>query len=196
MASIQTCPDKELMILLKSGSHAAFAEIYDRYWGLMYVHALKMLGDEDEAKDIIQELFITLWTKGPELELKNSLSGYLYVSVRHKILNRIRQQKTGSSFIHALALYINENENSFLPQLHEKELSAVIEKEIEKLPSKMRRIFEMSRKEYLSHKEIAEALDISDKTVKKQISNALKILKMNQEILQRIIAAITISAFI
>lgn len=196
MASIQTCPDKELMILLKSGSHAAFAEIYDRYWGLMYVHALKMLGDEDEAKDIIQELFITLWTKGPELELKNSLSGYLYVSVRHKILNRIRQQKTGSSFIHALALYISENENSFLPQLHEKELSAVIEKEIEKLPSKMRRIFEMSRKEYLSHKEIAEALDISDKTVKKQISNALKILKMNQEILQRIIAAITISAFI
>lgn len=194
MASIQTCPDKDLMALLKSGDHAAFAEIYNRYWGLMYAHALKMLEDEDEAKDVIQELFITLWTKGPELELKSSLSGYLYVSVRHKILNKIRQQKTNSSFMQALALYISENENSFLPQIHEKELAEAIDKEVEKLPAKMRRIFTMSRKDCLSYKEIAETLDISDKTVKKQISNALKILKLKQEILQRIIIVITASA--
>ncbi|MNY46224.1 RNA polymerase sigma factor [compost metagenome] len=67
--------------------------------------------------------------------------------------------------------YITDN------QLREKELIAVIEKEVSLLPTKMREMFEMSRNEGLSHKEIAEKLGVSDLTVKKQVSNAVKILK-------------------
>jgi len=57
-------------------------------------------------------------------------------------------------------------------------LADLIEKEIQALPSKMRQIFELSRKQYLSYKEIAEQLEISEHTVKSQVSNALRILKL------------------
>lgn len=187
MSTYKTLSDKELVDLMKSGDHVAFTEIYNRYWGLMYVHALKMLSDEDEAKDIIQDLFITVWSKRSNLDLNTNLSGYLYISTRHKILNKIRQRKTSDNFINALALYINDSENSIIDDIREKELTIIINKEIEKLPLKMRRIFEMSRKQYLSHKEIAEELDISDKTVKKQINNAIKILKLKQGLLKGVL---------
>jgi len=177
MDNYRSFSDVELTHLFKSGDKEAFTEIYSRYWDVLYIHALKMLRDEQEAKDLIQDLFIAFWAKASTIELKTNLSGYLYVSARHKILNRIRQKKTNDDFISGLAIFVDKQDGSGLDQLTEKEITITLEKEIEKLPPKMREIFELSRKHYLSHKEIAHKLGISDKTVKKQISNAIKIIR-------------------
>src|ERR1035437_8656376 len=78
--------DLELSAFIKEGNHAAFAEIYERYFGVLFLHAFKRLKDEDEAKDSVQELFTTLWLKRESLVLKTSLSGYLYAAIRNRVL--------------------------------------------------------------------------------------------------------------
>jgi RNA polymerase sigma-70 factor (family 1) len=177
MASKKSLTDFELIELVKGGDHAAFTEIYNRYWDVMFIHTIKMLRDEDEAKDLVQELFASFWAKSSTIEIKSNLSGYLYIAIRHKILNHIRQRKASDDFISLLGIYIEEHQNTTVELLNEKDLALALDREIMNLPAKMRQIFELSRKQKLSHKEIASELDISDKTVKKQISNALKIIR-------------------
>lgn len=178
MNNYRELSDLRLTVLLKSGDEAAFSEIYNKYWGMLYAQCLKMLKDESEAEDIVQEIFISLWTKRNELDLKVNLAGYLYITARHKVLNAIRKQKNNDKFVDALSVFIRNQDPSVLEQITEKELAGAIEKEIRNLPEKMKQIFEFSRKSYLSNKEIATQLGISDKTVKKQIGNAIKVLRL------------------
>ncbi|SHG30879.1 RNA polymerase sigma factor [Pedobacter caeni] len=170
--------DEQLTTLLKAGDQTAFSEIYNKYWAMLYTTCHKMLREESDAQDIVQDLFITLWTKRNELDFKTSLSGYLYVTARHKVLNAIRKRKNSDKLIDVLASYIQAQDHSVLEQITEKELAIAIEKEIQNLPEKMREVFEYSRKAYLSNREIADKLGISDKTVKKQIGNAIKVIRL------------------
>lgn len=170
-------PDEELLLLFKAGERNAYEQIYNRYWAIMYVYARKIMADADDAQDIVQEVFTYLWHKGPELLIKTSLSIYLYTAVRYRIFDLLDHKKVRTDYKTYLQQFIDEGEYITDNQLREKELIAVIEKEVSLLPPKMREMFEMSRNEGLSHKEIAERLGVSDLTVKKQVSNAVKILK-------------------
>lgn len=187
MRPYKSYSDSELLDFLKSEDKDAFAEIHNRYWEVMYIHALKMLGEEDDAKDVIQELFATLWIKGKDIVLKASLSGYLYVSVRNRIISIIHQKNIHRDYLNSLSIYAEETRNTTLEQISEKEILKVIEKGIQNLPRKMRNIFELSRYHNLTHKEIANQLDISDKTVKKQIGYAIKIIRLRLDILTRMV---------
>lgn len=179
--SYKTLNDLQLAALLTAGDREAFGEIYRRYWDVLYLHALRGLSNEDEAKDLVQELFTSLWMKKPEISLKASLPGYLYVAMRHRMLNLIRQKRIREDFIERLAAYIETQGDIPVQRLYEAELAMLLDKEIERLPEKMRAVFEFSRRQGLSHKEIAAKLNISDKTVKKQISNAIKIIRYKLE---------------
>ncbi|HWW42400.1 RNA polymerase sigma-70 factor [Pedobacter sp.] len=169
--------DKELTDLLKSGDQSAFTEIYNRYWSVMYAHVYKMLRDREEAKDVIQEIFSKLWLKAAEIRSNQNLAGFLYVAARNRVLNLMEQNRVRNDYVKSIASFISEIDPSAIDHVDEKKLTQIIEQEILNLPPKMREIFEMSRKENLSHKEIAEKLNISDQTVKKQVQNALKIIR-------------------
>lgn len=179
--------DAELLNCLKSDDRVAFAEIHRRHWEATYRHAVKMLGEDDDAKDVVQELFANLWLKGKNLTLNSSLSAYLYVSVRNKIINIIHQNNVRRDYLSSLSSYAEEMRNTTLEQISEKEILRVVEHEVQKLPPKMRNIFELSRNHSLSHKEIASQLDISDKTVKKQIGYAIKIIRLRLDVLTRVV---------
>ena len=177
MADYSKFSDAELTELLRNGNHAAYTEIYRRYWSLLYRNALKMLKDEDEATDIIQEIFTVLWEKAPELTFTSSISSYLYTAVKNRIINLINKNKLRDVYYTSLQEFIEKGTYITDEQLLERELALMIEKEIAALPSKMRVIFELSRKEGLSHEQISRRVDISEGTVKKQIHNAIKILR-------------------
>ena len=187
MSAYKSYTDQELLDCLKSGDQAAFAEIYERYWEMMYFHALKMLGDEDDAKDLVQELFAAVWARSANIPFNTNLSGYLYITARNKIINLIQQRKVRRDYLSGLALFADEASNGTVEQIDEKELLLIVEKEIQALPHKMRQVFELSRKQYLSHKEIANQLDISDKTVKKQIGYAIRMIKLKLDVFTRVI---------
>lgn len=169
--------DVELTDLLRSGDHLAFTEIYQRYTNVLQGHAYSKLQDREEAIDLVQELFVSLWTKREGVVIHTTLSGYLYTAVRNRILNIILHKKVASDYITSLQDFIDHGEALTDHLVREKELTLIIEKEISALPEKMRAVFELSRKEGLSHKEIAEKLGLSEKTVKNQVNNSLKALK-------------------
>ncbi|MGJ1387693.1 RNA polymerase sigma factor [Sphingobacterium spiritivorum] len=173
-----TClSDQELVTLLKQGNRTAFAQIYDRYKQLLYVHALKKLRSEAEAEDIIHDLFATLWNNRETFELKSNLMGYLYTAVRNRIFKLLAHKDIESAYIASFHEVAEQAGNMADHRVRENQMMEMIEAEIAALPAKMREIFELSRKQHLSHKEIAGQLHISEQTVSKQVSNALKILR-------------------
>ena len=169
--------DYELLALFKEGQKSAYEEIYRRYWGLLFNHARKMVQSDEDAKDLVQDVFSVFWLDGPTLELQTTLSAYLYSLVRYKVFNLIDRKKVRSNYLSSLEDYIKKNEYSAEYRVREKQMEELIEKEIATLPPKMREVFELSRKANLNYRQIAEKLNISDNTVKKQMSNALKILR-------------------
>lgn len=178
MANYSSLPDHELLQLLKGSDHSAFNEIYHRYFHLTYVHAYKKLRDEEQAKDLIQELFATLWFKR-DLDLPpTNLPAYLFTAVRNKIFDLFAHEQVKTKHFDSLKEFIQVNAS--VPTDHlvrERELSAYIERSIQQLPVKMRQVFEMSRKEQLSYKEIAAQLNTTENNVSKQVNNALRLLK-------------------
>jgi RNA polymerase sigma-70 factor (family 1) len=175
---LNTISDQDLVSQLREGSQDAYTEIYNRYKWLLHAHAYKKLGDRDAANDLIQELFTSIWTKRGDIFLTSTLSAYLYTAVRNRVLNIIEHRQVESKYIDSLMAYADGYVSATDHLIREKQLTEIIDKEIAALPSKMREIFELSRKSHATHKEIAEQLNISEQTVTKQIKNALKILRV------------------
>ncbi|WP_316792005.1 RNA polymerase sigma-70 factor [Pedobacter frigoris] len=168
--------DSELSNLLKEGNDVAFAEVYDRFFNALYLHALNRLKDKDEAKDIVQELFISLWNKRETADLTN-LSNYLYTAVRNRVINVVSHKSVETRYLMGLPRNIIVEDCITDHRLRERQLANIIAGEIAQLPKKMREVFEMSRLQNLSHKEIAEQLGITEQSVRSHVKNALKVLR-------------------
>src|SRR5690606_2813527 len=124
------------------------------------------------------EVFIALWNRIEQSEMTFIVSSYLYTMVRNKFLNLVQHQNVCDNYLHSLSAFLLKVENSTDYKCRENQLKLKIEQEVVQLPSKMRTVFELSRKDFKTHKEIALLLNISDKTVKKQVSNAVKVLRL------------------
>ncbi|WP_256006762.1 RNA polymerase sigma factor [Pedobacter deserti] len=169
--------DQALTQLLQRGDYAAFTEIYNRNWEPLLRYISRVTGEDNEgAQDILQEVFISLWNRH-SLIVNADIKPWLYGAARRNALFHLRTAKTRHKYITNLAEYLSEVSSPLDEEFDAKELTIIIDQEIDRLPEKMREIFLLSRRQNLSYKEIAEQLNISDKTVKKQISNVLKIFR-------------------
>ncbi|MBC6108951.1 RNA polymerase sigma factor [Pedobacter fastidiosus] len=177
MYTYKSLTDNELFCLMQDGDKYAFEEIYERFNGLLYIYACKLVHDKEDARDIVQEIFVYLWSN-PNIKIKSQLSSYLYTAVRYKIFDWLDKNKSKSNYLLSLEKFVDQGDCITDNYIREKEFASIIEKEVSLLPPKMRQIFEMSRQQHLSQREIAELLHLSDKTVKKQMSNALKVLRL------------------
>jgi len=177
MTNYQSSTDEELFKLLFNDDHLAYTEIYDRYSAILYLHAYRRLRHREEAKDLIHEIFTVLWSNRAYLKIKGKPSSYLYRAVRNRIIDLVTRKRLDTIYTDSLEENWELSVDHTDHQTRDKELVKLIELEINALPEKMRMVFNMSRKIHLSHKQIAEELDISELTVRKQINNALKILK-------------------
>ncbi len=177
MPCYATISDEELFDFVKSDDAGAFKEIYERHFGNLFINAYRKLQCKEEARDVVQDVFASIWDKRATIVLTTSLSAYLYVAVRNKILNILCHQKVASGYLESLANYADKASNQTDYLLRSNELNSMIEKEVAALPARMQEIFELSRKQYLSHREIATTLNLSEQTVKTQVNNALRILR-------------------
>ncbi|MEN2416265.1 RNA polymerase sigma factor [Flavobacterium mesophilum] len=169
--------DHTLISLLKEGDQGAYTEIFERYSRLLVNHAYKMIGNQDEANDVVQEIFLFLWNKRDEIAITGSLSSYLYKATKNRILNHIAHEKVVSRYADSISNFIENDYVSADSKLREKELEAIIAKEIALLPEKMREVFLLRKVEELSYEEISNQLNITDKTAKQQVYNSVKILR-------------------
>lgn len=166
-------PDSELLSLLRLDDRKAFEILYNKYSRKLFYAAYNLFRDKDVCEDLIQELFIDLWTKRHTLHI-TSLEWYLKVAVKNRVLMYIRTQKAtlDISVIEVLA-----EKYSADSQLLQHDISRVLDSSVATLPEKCRQIFTLSRREYLSNKEIASRLNISIKTVENQMTIALRHLR-------------------
>eukprot|EP01133_Synstelium_polycarpum_P009981 gene9981-11653_t len=186
MTDYRSLSDAELVALFKDDDRPAFSELYKRHWQVLYLYARKLIHDNTEAEDITQEVLTYLWTKRATLQINGTVVSYLYGSVRNAVMNMVQRRKVYDKYLVSLGDFTDRGEYITEEYVREKELLLRIENAIATLPPKMKQIFELSRKEHLSQKAIAEKLNISDKTVKKQVSNAIKILRLKIHLLTTI----------
>ena len=178
MALYSTYTDKQLLIYLKEDDPAAFAEIYERYWERVLIYVMKAVRRQDEAEDIVQELFVSIWRRRLELDILQALSTYLFTSARYAAIRHIAQNLNNSKHLQGLvARLASSGEPGVESLMLGRELEGQIDGLIGQLPEKMREVFLLSRREQLSYKEIAERLSISEETVRKQIYKALQLLR-------------------
>lgn len=180
--------DGILVDLIRQDDEKAFSVIYKRYSIPLYIHANKFISDREETKDILQKVFVKIWQIRDKLPKEIKLSAYLYQIVKNELINHISHSKVVDTYLNSLSSFATTYVSDTDHVIREKQLQDIIEREIQHLPEKMREIFELSRKHYLSHKEIAKKLGISEKTVKNQLSNALSLLRNRLPLLLFILA--------
>ncbi|MBB5437287.1 RNA polymerase sigma-70 factor (ECF subfamily) [Pedobacter sp. AK017] len=179
MSAYSTYHDDELVALLKQGDHGAFTEIYERYAPKLYYQINQLLRDGDASQDLVQDIFIAIWNKAHNIKAGANFAGYLYVAAQNSAIKFMRKGHLHIDYLDSLA-ELEENLSEEYGKDYDVEvLYELIEKEISNLPAKMKAIFELSRQGNLSYKDIAEQLDIAENTVRKQVSNALKIIRGN-----------------
>lgn len=171
--------DDTLLAQIRKDDQQAFKVLYDRYWPPLWGYARNAMDDTDDAEDIVQELFITLWEKRTQLQINTSLKAYLYRAVLNKVIDRIERSKHRDSYLENLKRTYDERSYTTDHVLFEKELAKRVEACIGKMPPKMRTIFSLSRFEHMSHQQISDYLGVSRDNVNRQIKNALILLKKN-----------------
>lgn len=177
MENFEVMSEPELAILLKSGNHGAFSEIYTRFNASLFAFAYKKIGDKEEAKDVVQEIFIKLWQNRAFFELKISLPSYLYRAISNRALDIFAHKKIKDSYVSRLQTFVTNNAEQADYLIREKDIQNLIAAEIALLPPKMQEVFKLSREMQLSHKEIARELSISEETVKVHMKRALQMLR-------------------
>jgi RNA polymerase sigma-70 factor (family 1) len=159
---------------LRSGDPKAYDFLMDSMYNKLCAYAYTLIRDHGNAEDIVQNVFVEVWTNRKNIDPNLSLTNYLYRSVYNGFIDQYRKNKPviylEKKYLEAMDLVVqNEQENL-------DELIKLVHLEIDRLPSKCKQIFLLNKKEGLTHIEISEYLDISLKTVEGHITRAFKIL--------------------
>jgi RNA polymerase sigma-70 factor, ECF subfamily len=169
--------DNLLVTRIRQNDTRAFKLLYDRYSKKIYFFSLKYLGNNVEAEELVQSVFINVWENRGSLDPGNSVKSYIYKSAVNYIYNYLKKKAIHARFIES-QMHENEiqSDNSYEEVIFH-DLEKSIKTVVETLPSQQQRIFQLSRHDGLTYQEIAVKLDLSVRTVENQMYRALKTLK-------------------
>lgn len=176
MGQYKDLTDIELVATLKTGDKTAFAEIYNRYWDKLFSIAGHKLDQLEDAEEVVQNIFISLWNRRETLEITSTLNSYLAVSVKYRVIKVLEKQYHQRKYTNSLGKR-QSLDDSTQEWLEFTELKAQLEQLVKRLPDKCQLVYRMSRENGFSQKEIAGKLDISEKTVEAHLGKALKTIK-------------------
>ena len=171
--------DQTLIEGISKGDNGAYEELFIKYYSPLVVFAYRMVDDDDTARELVQDVFVSFYEKQVGLTIHTSLKATLYQSVRNRCLNHIKREKLLRSHHENIFLETKDSDSYFETSVETSELQQRLYSIIQELPEKCREVFEMSRFEGVPNQEIADKLDISKRTVETQISKALKYLREN-----------------
>lgn len=169
--------DRELMIALRDGSTAALEALMAVYWAPLVRWAARELGDEDMARDLIQETFVQVWQRRSRWASKGSPRAYLFCITRNLVIDERRRRKVRSRW-----LLRNRHNEPRRPATPADDLDAVrlweaYQRALAKLPERRREAFLLVYVQGLSHVEVAEVMQVSPQTVANQIVSAVRQLR-------------------
>ena len=171
--------ERELIEMLQIGDERAFKELYHGYWDMLLDSAFKRLGSIEQAEEIVQDIFVSLYVRRDNLHINTSIEAYLKNALKFKVFDVFRRQITHEKYIDNTLKSLHNGTITPDEALQIKELKEKIDQVTQQIPEKCREVFLLSRVENLSNKKIAELLGISVSTVEKHISKATGILRTN-----------------
>ena len=171
--SYDSYTEAQLLEMLKDSDSEAFTEIYHRYAEQLYRFAFKILEQENECENVVQDVFVWLWENRTRVQI-TALKYYLLSAVKYKMIRTIQKSKRRAEILAQVPV---EGPAYYDNALELEQLKAVIRHFTQRLPPRARQIFELSRNEYLSNREIAVKLNITEKTVENQITIVLRKLR-------------------
>jgi RNA polymerase sigma-70 factor, ECF subfamily len=173
--------DNELVRRLAKGDQLAFKDLYLKFHGRIYNFCFKLLANSEEAKDIVQHVFITLWDQRESLDAEKSIEKYIYTIARYSAYQNLRKRVyQQAAFVYFLNNEEQLKEVTFDEVIYD-ELNSFFEKVIESLPARRKEIFKLNRNEGLTYKDIASRLNISENTVDTQMRHSLQYIKKEYE---------------
>ncbi|HEY0668864.1 MAG TPA: RNA polymerase sigma-70 factor [Sphingobacteriaceae bacterium] len=176
MSHYSKLTDQDLTGLLVSGDESAFTEIYTRYWRRLFTLAANKIHNLEEAEEIVQDIFISLWSRRQLLTVEKSLHGYLATAVKYRVITKLNRS------FHAQKYAVSLNQEDLLDHSTEQwiefeELRTRLNKLVSTLPEKCRLVYTLSKEEGHSQKKIATDLKISEKTVEAHLARAMRSLR-------------------
>jgi RNA polymerase sigma-70 factor (ECF subfamily) len=170
-------PADQLIATLQAGDTTAFEMLFRTYYQPLCNYAYSFVQDKDEAEEIVQATFLSVWEKRDTLTIHTGVKPYLYAMVRNASLNVLKHEKINQQHVVGELAVAERSVESVARTVMASELESRIYKALDKLPEQCRLVFKLSRFEELKYAEIAEQLNISIKTVENQMGKALKIMR-------------------
>ncbi len=168
----------ELVKLLKKGDIAAFNDIYKMYCHKLHRFVLMYLKQDEDAEEIVQEVFVKIWESRSKIDIYASFESFLFTIAYNSTISLLRKRMSeNKSREYLKSLQQIDSEDQVIDEIRFKELNHQIHSLLEQLTPRQREIFLLSREDGLTHKEIAEKLDISENTVNNHLVTILKFLK-------------------
>ena len=171
--------DEDLLLRVKNGDEVAFELVFYRYKGKLYNFMRRSLPADQDAESMVQDIFTKLWINRYQLDPTKSLNAFLYTIARNEIYGQLRKLLVRRKYLEELSFSVPNSGASTEQQIEYNELIRLVTQLVNEMPEKRRVIYELSRNEGLSYKEIAQHLGISENTVDSQIRKALDYLKEN-----------------
>ncbi|GHU95156.1 DNA-directed RNA polymerase sigma-70 factor [Bacteroidia bacterium] len=168
---------EDLTAQIKIGDQQAYEAVFKSWYEPLCAYACSLLHNMDDAEEVTQKMFCTLWDKRAMLDVQTSLKAYLYKAVHNACLNHIKHRKVRNMYQTEFLHSHEESDNRSSNLLIYSELELALQRAVEQLPAQCRAAFVLSREEQLSYPEIAERLHISRNTVENHISKALRLLR-------------------
>lgn len=166
----------------RQGDSEAFASLYQSHWQQVFRFSRLYLRSDDDAEDVVQEVFIRLWQIHERIHPDDNFSGLLFIITRNLIFNRFRRQIDPLGFKVSVRAAL-EASDDIESEISARDLSEYIDRLVDLMPARQRQVFNMSRREHKSYREIAEELDLSQKTVEAHMREALRFLRDNLAVL-------------
>lgn len=178
MRFIHAAQDDELLLLqLSQNSKSAFNQLFEKYWESAYSNAYRRLGDADQAKDIVQDIFAHIWLHRATDRIQH-FPAYLHTAVRNRVIKIISRQKATHPFLNPVD-YISGNAGNADQSLLWKEFNIAYEACLNSLPPQRQMIFRLRYHDDLPTKAIASLLGLSRKTVQNQLGLAVEKLRVS-----------------
>jgi RNA polymerase sigma-70 factor, ECF subfamily len=169
--------DEQMALLLSKRDEAAFEQVFKAHYKNLHAYAFTILKDEDEAEEMVQQVFFKLWERSEHLSFFGPIAAYLYRAVHNECLNFLKHQKVKAGHQLHVAYSMKNKTEQAQPRMIRKELENKFREALNELPEQCRTVFQLSRFEDMKYKQIAEKLDISIKTVENHMGKALKLLR-------------------
>ena len=170
--------DQRLLENLRKGNTDAFEQIFRRYWHRLYIMAKSKVQSHDDAEEIIQTIFSSLWEKRESLAITN-LSFYLQTAVRNSVIDRIRSKVTQQKYWNYYKTFIPDHLTSTEDTVVFDDLNGAVEAAVNHLPEKSKKVFKLSRFEGRSNAEIAKLLHLSEKAIEYHLTKSLRDLRVH-----------------